>query len=53
MRKALRDLRELPFDMTREGSQIIYSDGQHGPILLRTAESTMPGDSSQMGKIVA
>jgi len=48
VRKALRDLRELPFEMTREGSKIIYSDGQHGPILLRTAESTMPGDSSQI-----
>jgi len=39
VRKALRDLRELPFEMTREGSQIIYSDGQHGPILSRSEGS--------------
>lgn len=35
VRHALRELREMPFGMTREGSQIIYSDGQHGPILAR------------------
>ncbi len=35
VRAALRELREMPFAMTREGSQIIYSDGQHGPILAR------------------
>jgi D-glycero-alpha-D-manno-heptose-7-phosphate kinase len=36
VRAALRELREMPFAMTREGSKIIYSDGQHGPILARS-----------------
>ena len=35
VRAALRELREMPVGMTHEGSQIIYSDGQHGPILAR------------------
>lgn len=46
VRRALRDLREMPFQMTREGSQIIYSDGQHGPILSRTDEAISPNANS-------
>jgi D-glycero-alpha-D-manno-heptose-7-phosphate kinase len=38
IRAALKDLREMPFEMTPQGSQIIYSDGQHGPVLTRATE---------------
>ncbi len=35
VRAALAHLREMPFAMTQEGSQVLYNDGQNGPILAR------------------
>ena len=34
VREVLAHLREMPFAMTSEGSQIIYNDGQNDPILV-------------------
>ncbi len=39
VREALKFLREMPFALTREGSQIIYTDGQHGPVLSRAVDA--------------
>jgi len=41
VREALKFLREMPFALTREGSQIIHTDGQHGPVLSRSLDGVV------------